>query len=89
MYYILLLTAPLGVYTSTVSEQHIAFVLPSETARHDYELPIRKETVLHTDAAHGPIGGDMAWSTGMSAKYALTGSDYHLNLCLKLEDYNL
>lgn len=52
---------------------------------HDHELPQRKETVLHLDAAHGPIGGDMGWSTGMPEHTAVTGGDYHLAVELKLE----
>ena len=30
---------------------------------HTHELPDRGVTVLHLDAYHAPIGGDMAWST--------------------------
>lgn len=114
-----LLAAPLGVFHSTVTEQHFPFVPPSETggheetrwlmlkdgaghrlqiqskqpfhfdarhhkiedyrsAAHDHELPARRETFLHLDAVHGPIGGDMAWSTGMPKQYELTGGDHHL-----------
>lgn len=123
-----LLAAPLGVYTSTISEQHFPFVPPSETggheetrwvtftqdsgaalcvsskqpfhfdalhhriedyktAAHDFEMPVRKETIFHIDAAYGPIGGDMAWSTEMPSKYKLSGADYHLSIQLKLEDH--
>jgi hypothetical protein len=42
-------------------------------ARHDHELPARDGTALHLDAAHAPIGGEMAWSTMMPRDYAVTG----------------
>lgn len=116
-----LLSAPLGVYHTTVSRQHFPFVPPSETggheetrwlclkddsgdqvkitsvqpihfdahhagvkdyqlAAHDHELAARNQTIVHLDAAHAPIGSDMAWSTGMPEQYALAGGDYHLEV---------
>ena len=33
------------------------------TALHEFELPRHPEIVVHIDTVHGPIGGDMAWST--------------------------
>ncbi len=100
--------SPLGVYESTVSDEHFPFVPPSEngghegmrylrllhedgreieivcaaplhfdahhntiedyrTAKHDHELPEREETYIHIDAAHGQIGGDISWSSGLDA----------------------
>lgn len=120
-----ILSAPLAVYESTVSEEHFAFVPPSENggheetrwlrledekghsieicskqpihfdihhntveeykvAAHDHELPVHKESILHLDAAHGPIGGEMAWSTKMPEKYAVTGGSYHLELEIRV-----
>lgn len=120
-----LLSAPLGVWSSTVSGQHFPFVPPSENggheetrwlrlargdgrallvrsaapihfdahhysvadcqrARHDHELPRRPETVLHLDAAHAPIGGEMAWSTKMPEPLALRGGTYHLSVEISL-----
>lgn len=120
-----ILSAPLGVYESTVQDQHFAFGPPSEnggheetrwltledeigstlritskqpihfdvhhhsikdyqTAAHDHELVYRKEAILHLDAAHGPIGGEMAWSTHMSKQYEITGGDYHIEVEIEL-----
>lgn len=116
-----ILSAPLGVYESTVSDQHFTFVPPSENggheemrwmtladeeghelyirtrqplhfdvhhntvedykkAAHDHELIRREESILHLDAAHGPIGSEMSWSTIMPEKYAVTGGDYHMEV---------
>ncbi|MCL2832830.1 MAG: DUF4981 domain-containing protein [Treponema sp.] len=49
------------------------------SAAHDHELIRRKTAVVHIDAAHGPIGSDMAWSTVMPAEHALGGGTYSLN----------
>ncbi|MCL2479239.1 MAG: hypothetical protein FWF22_07040 [Treponema sp.] len=48
-------------------------------AAHDHELIRRKTAFVHIDAAHGPIGSEMAWSTVMPANYALGGGTYGLN----------
>ncbi len=121
-----ILSAPLGVWKSTVSGEHFPFVPPSEnggheemrwmtlthgdgggisirskqpmhfdvhhstvedykTAMHDHELVRRPESTLHLDAAHGPIGSDMAWSTIMPEKHALRGGDYHMDFTVVLE----
>lgn len=121
-----ILSAPLAVYESTVSEQHFAFVPPSEnggyeemrwmtladeaghvlrirtkqplhfdvhhytiedykTAAHDHELHRCEESILHLDAVHGPIGSEMAWSTVMPEKQAVTGGDYHLEFEIELD----
>ena len=34
-----------------------------QLVRYDHELPHREQSVLRLDAAHSPIGDDMAWST--------------------------
>jgi len=49
-----------------------------QNAGHDHELPVRAETWLHIDAAHAPIGDDMAWSTGVDRKEMPAGGAYHL-----------
>ena len=53
-----------------------------KAADHDHELPLRPETYLHIDAAHGPIGGMMAWSIAMDEKYALKGGVYDLRFSI-------
>ncbi|MDR3147230.1 MAG: hypothetical protein LBU00_02485 [Treponema sp.] len=53
-------------------------------AAHDHQLIRRAETFVHIDAAHGPIGSDMAWSSVMPAAHALGGGTYHLSFTLEL-----
>lgn len=53
-------------------------------ARHEHELVRRPEIYLHLDAAHAPIGGDMAWSTGADLQQMPAGGGYHLRLTLEL-----
>lgn len=53
-------------------------------AGHDYELPVHKESILHLDAVHGPIGSEMAWSTMMPEKYAVTGGYYHMEFTIEI-----
>jgi beta-galactosidase len=53
-------------------------------AAHDHELIRRAETFVHIDAAHGPIGSDMAWSSVMPAAHALGGGSYHLEFELEI-----
>ncbi len=120
-----ILSAPLGVYESTVAEQHFSFVPPSENggheqtrwislknadgnsisvhtkspihfdahhytvedcqkAAHDHELTNRKETILHLDAYHAPIGGYMAWSTAVSPTDRVCGGDYHIEAEIRI-----
>lgn len=55
-------------------------------AKHEHELPMRPETVVHIDAKHGPIGGDMAWSTAMPKAFALAGASYALQFDLKVRE---
>ena len=47
-------------------------------AMHDHEITIRPETIVHTDAAHTGIGGDMAWSTRIDPAYAVKSGEYSL-----------
>ncbi len=54
-------------------------------AMHDHELIKRPETIVHTDAAHAGIGGDMGWSTYIDNKFAVTPGDYTLRLCVRFE----
>jgi len=51
------------------------------SATHDHELIRRRETFVHIDAAHGPIGSEMAWSSVMPVGYNLGGGSY----CLEFE----
>jgi beta-galactosidase len=53
-------------------------------ASHDHKLVRRKETFVHIDAAHGPIGSEMAWSTAMPAGHAVGGGTYHLEFTLEI-----
>ncbi|MDR2607021.1 MAG: hypothetical protein LBC57_01400 [Treponema sp.] len=53
-------------------------------AGHDHEIPRREESFLHIDAAHGPIGSNMAWSSVMPGAYALSGGVYDLRFRLEL-----
>jgi beta-galactosidase len=52
-------------------------------AAHDHELVRRKEIYVHIDAAHGPIGSEMAWSTAMPKAHTLRGGSYFL--CFDIE----
>ncbi|MEI6578685.1 MAG: glycoside hydrolase family 2 TIM barrel-domain containing protein [Eubacteriales bacterium] len=120
-----LLSAPLGVYHSTVEQQHFAFIPPAENgghektryvelqneegrvlrissgkpfhfdvhhntkkdyqqAYHEHELIRREESFLHIDAAHSPIGGDMAWSTNMNSSERLKGGRFTLDLTIEM-----
>jgi beta-galactosidase len=120
-----LLSAPLGVYNSTVEQQHFAFIPPSENgghektrylileneagtklrvssgapfhfdvhhntiedyqkARHEHELVRRVESFLHIDAAHSPIGGNMAWSTNLDPDERLKGGRYVLDFTVEI-----
>ena len=45
-------------------------------AMHDHELTMRPETIIHVDAAHAGIGGDMAWSSVINPAYSVTPGDY-------------
>lgn len=53
-------------------------------AEHEHELVRRPETYLHLDAAHAPIGGDMAWSTGVDLAQMPCGGGYHLRFRMAL-----
>ncbi|GHV05001.1 beta-galactosidase [Spirochaetia bacterium] len=53
-------------------------------AAHDHELTRRRETFVHIDAAHGPIGSDMAWSSVMPKAHALGGGSYYLEFDLEI-----
>ena len=54
-------------------------------AMHDHEIPRRSEIIVHTDAAHAGIGGDMAWSTRMNAANEVTPGEYALNMDIHIE----
>ena len=111
------MSAPLGIYQTTVNEMHFPFTPPAENggrdgvrrvmfenengakvimysatpfhfdahhytvsdirdAMHDHELIRRPETVVHIDAAHAGIGGDMAWSTVQDPNFTIGPGDY-------------
>ncbi|MDR2402632.1 MAG: DUF4981 domain-containing protein [Spirochaetaceae bacterium] len=53
-------------------------------ASHDHLLVRRPETFVHIDAVHGPIGGDMAWSTVMPSRYSLGGGTYRHRFRIEL-----
>lgn len=55
-----------------------------QAAAHEHQLIRRPDIYLHLDAAHAPIGGDMAWSTAMSAQERLTGGHYSLSFDLEM-----
>jgi beta-galactosidase len=119
------LSATLGLYHSTVTEQHFPFVPPSENggheetrwvsfadadkrgiriaakkpfhfdahhsstedyrgASHDHKLLRRPQTFVHIDAAHGPIGSEMAWSTAMPREHKLKGGSFSLQCTVEL-----
>ena len=59
-------------------DAHHNTIADYQQARHDHELPKRAETYLHIDAAHAPIGDDMAWSTGIDRREMPAGGAYHL-----------
>ncbi|AEF81833.1 glycoside hydrolase family 2 TIM barrel-domain containing protein [Leadbettera azotonutricia] len=53
-------------------------------AAHDREIVRRKETFVHIDAAHGPIGSEMAWSTVMPRAHMVGGGSYRLGFSIAL-----
>ena len=64
-------------------DAHHNAVAEYQSAQHDHELPVHAETWLHLDAAHSPIGSDLAWSTAMPEEQALRGGGYHLGFTLE------
>ena len=64
---------------------HHNTVADYQNAKHEHELIRRAEGFLHLDAAHAPIGGDMAWSTAMPNAFALRGGSYRLRFELYAE----
>lgn len=59
-------------------------IIDLRDAMHDHELYMRPETIIHTDAAHAGIGGDMSWSTNIDPKYAVTSGEYTLALDIQV-----
>ena len=66
-------------------DAHHNSIADYQAARHEHELIRRPEVYLHIDAAHGPIGGDMAWSTVLAPELTLTGGSYQLRYRLSFE----
>ncbi len=62
-------------------DAHHSSVRAYQEAAHDHQLSREPRTTLHIDLAHGPIGGDMAWSTVMPQD-CLRGGAYHLRFSL-------
>ena len=62
---------------------HHSTVRDYREAAHEHELIRRPDAYLHLDAAHGPIGGNMAWSTIMDEKERLRGGIYTLRFTVK------
>lgn len=56
----------------------------SREAMHDHELIRRRQIVVHTDAAHAGIGGDMAWSTVLDEQHRVTPGIYNLSLEIRI-----
>jgi len=67
-------------------DAHNYTVAECKNAKHDHEIIKCKETVLHIDAAHSPIGSNMAWSTVMPKELALKGGYYTLDFKITLEN---
>lgn len=57
-------------------DAHPYTVADCQKAMHTHELPSRGHTIVHLDAFHAPIGGDMAWST-MLDKHDIPGAGSH------------
>ena len=51
-----------------------------QNAKYEHELAQCESITLHIDAAHSPIGSNMAWSTGIDRREMLRGGHYHLRL---------
>lgn len=54
-------------------------------AAHEHELAQRDQNWLHIDAAHAPIGGDMAWSIGVDRREMPAGGAYHLRFDIEFK----
>lgn len=52
-------------------------------AGHEHELCKRDETILHLDAAHAPIGDEMAWSTAADYRDMPKPGYYHLQFMMQ------
>lgn len=65
-------------------DAHHYGVKECQQAKHDHELLIRPETVLHLDAAHAPIDSEMAWSIKMPEALAVKGEACHLSVEIEL-----
>jgi beta-galactosidase len=61
---------------------HHATIEEYANARHDHELPRRERAILHIDAAHAGIGGDMAWSSEFAEETKVPAGHYHLRVVL-------
>ena len=114
-----------GYHAATVTDQHFAFIPPSEcgghedtrwlkltngkgrsllvespalfhfdarhasvedywSARHDHELPRRRETFLNLDCRQAGIGGNMSWSSVIDEKHLVPAGCYRFRFDLRL-----
>jgi beta-galactosidase len=82
----IMLHAPGGSVLAIRSEQPFHFdihhytVEDCQRAGHEHELIRLPESILHIDAAHAGIGGDMAWSTKRGEADHVPAGVYHLRL---------
>jgi len=58
------------------------------SARHTHKLPNRRETFLHLDVAHSPIGGHMAWSTDVDERVMLGDGLYANRFIIEIMEEN-
>ena len=65
-------------------DAHHYTVCDLRDATHDDEIPVRPETIVHTDAAHAGIGGGMAWSTVMDENVKVTSGEYALEMEIQI-----
>lgn len=61
---------------------HHSSIAAYQEAAHDYALARTPESYLHLDAAHCPIGDDMAWSTAMPQSQRIRGGHYHMRFVI-------
>jgi len=54
-------------------------------AAHEHELPNRPQVIVHIDAAHSGIGGNMAWSTETEEQFMVTPGEYVINFEFEAE----
>lgn len=53
-------------------------------AKHDHEIEKAEDIVLHIDAIHSPIGGNMAWSTELPKELVIHPGEYSLSFDIEV-----